>query len=146
MTTYADDTDYDATEAREAAAGRERMIASLHELADLLETHPDLPAPYDLYVSSYVSAEEARACCWGIPHWEKRNSPTASYVSYTRTFGAGGSRYGRGSIVYSLEVGKEATCERIQTGVRHVEATEARDEPVYEWNCTSGPGNDSETE
>ena len=61
-------------------------------------------------------------------------------------FGAG-EAWSSSVLTYSLEVSKSGTCERVQVGTRHVEATEAYDAPVFAWKCDKPDATeDSETE
>ena len=125
---------------------REQIIHGLHQLARLLENNPDLPCPYNVAITEYVSAAEARAGRRGIAGWEKRNSKTASWVDYSLQL-SDREAWQRGAVTYSLEVSKQETCQQVQVGVKHVEeqpAVPARDIPVMEWRCSSGPGNDDD--
>lgn len=135
-----------ATEAREAAASRDKLIENLRAYADLLAEHPDLPAPASMHMTAYVTAEQARAGRRGIAHWEKYNTKTSYYATYSLVIGSGDDY--RSDVHVSLEVSKADSCKKVQTGVRHVEARieEAHDEPIFEWSCGSGPGDDDATE
>lgn len=137
-------TDYDngitaeTEEEREEREGRARLIANLRELADLLELAPELPAPYSMHATVYLSSEAAaRRARRRVRGWRKHNTRESYYVTYEKVIG-GGSEYGRGAVTLSLEVSKGETCQRVQVGTRHVEAVPAHEEPVYEWDCSGG--------
>lgn len=119
---------------------RDEIIKGLRTLADLLEDQPDFPAPYDVELPIFYSslpngrlgppiiADDARAAMAVAPGgWSKDYSD--SYVTYRKDF----------SEVVALELilNREAVCRKVQVGVKHIEATEARDIPVYEWVCES---------
>jgi hypothetical protein len=121
---------------------RQRMIAAIRAYANLLESTPNLPCPYSMTESSYLTEQEARDArrgTWG--RWEKVNSKDSGYVRYFLVVGEpGAERYERGTVTYEIDVSKaDSQCERIQTGTRHVEEyhVEAHDEPVYSWRCDS---------
>lgn len=135
-----------ANEVREAAESRDKLIANLRAYAELLEQHPDLPAPASMHMTAYVSAEQARAGRKGIPGWSKYNTKTSYYATYTLVIGSGDDY--RSDVNVALEVAKADTCTKVKTGVKHVPEyhVEAHDEDTFEWRCGSGPGDDAETE
>lgn len=143
ITTVEDST----TDITEADAGdlaewhREKLIANLKALTAALETHPDLPIPYGVYVSCYVSTEQARAGRKGIPGWTKTSTPESAYTHYEKCFG-GGSSCDRSAVVFEMSVPKSETCQRVQAGTRHVDEVPAHDEPVWRWDCGTGTEDD----
>ncbi len=122
-----------ARERAERARERTAMVASLREFAQALEDNESMAVPYGLFASCYVAnANEARASRRGLHGWTKHNTPESYYVSFARTFGDADSSY---NVQYTVQYSKGDTCTRIQIGTEHVEATEARERPVYRWDC-----------
>jgi hypothetical protein len=116
--------------------GREVLTARLRALADWLDASPGVPlSPYcsvqvNTFAENMDDARTARASAPG--GWEKDS--VGNYFAYTRAFLPDDS--GKWEVSYALNVNKAATCERVQTGVKHVEE---HDEPVFEWKCVPEP-------
>jgi hypothetical protein len=116
--------------------GREVLTARLRALADWLDASPGVPlSPYcsvqvNTFADNMDDARTARASAPG--GWEKDS--VGNYFAYTRAFLPDDS--GKWEVSYALNVNKAATCERVQTGVKHVEE---HDEPVFEWKCVPEP-------
>lgn len=121
-------------------AKRDELIKGLRELADMFESHPAFPAPYDIELQIFynlrpdgglgpdITIADVRAAMTLAPgNWSKSYSD--SYVSYRKDF----SEF----VAIELTFGRETVCRKVQTGIRHVEATDARDVPIYEWICES---------
>lgn len=129
---------------------RKAYTDGLRALADFLDNYPQFDLPYmrvgvwaytqyddsGWYDKSHItltSEEVARRMRRGIPGWTKDpGDVSAGHVTYTKTFTPDDAPL---AVTYSIYASKTGTCERVQVGVRHVEATEAHDEPVYEWKC-----------
>jgi hypothetical protein len=120
-------------------ADRAEMIAGLRAMADWLEAHPGVAVDRFVPVSMTLfaaSEDEARAIRAAAPGgWEK--DAKGDYLSYARRFSGEGYRC---VVEYEVHVNKQTTCERVQVGVKHVEAVEAHSEPVYEWRCAPAQG------
>ncbi len=123
------------TDAELRQDGRSTLITRLHALADWLEANPDVPvSPYAEVRIDYFGAalDEARAIREAAPGgWVKRTSSTDNYISYEHGDGSDEMKW---RVCYAVHVSKSesTSCERVQTGTRHVEA---HDEPVFEWKC-----------
>lgn len=121
---------------------RNKMSNALRDLADLLDatTRHEFPTPSiycdvytveaptddDAYNTVPINYNHVRAAMLATPgKWEKYN--TTNYVSYTKRIAD--------VLRVRLEIARSTTCRRVQIGTEHVEATEAHDEPVYEWQC-----------
>lgn len=132
--------------AREAAATRATLVANLRAYCDLLEDHPNLPAPASLYLVTYVeTAEQARAARRGTHRWTKQDAPTAYYTTFSKVIGTGEDY--RSDVHIVIEVSKEATCTRVVVGQRDVPeqpAVPAHTEDVFAWSC--GPQGDAVNE
>jgi hypothetical protein len=104
---------------------RDLFISGLRELAGFLDDNPQIPVPVtqDFYVFTDVDA--ARDMMAGTGTWDKDYN--GEYLSYIREFGG---------MDYRITVARDQVCERVQVGVRHVDAQPERDEPVYEWKCS----------
>jgi hypothetical protein len=123
-------------------AERETMIENIRRYCDLLQTHPNLPVPYSMSESLYLTEDEARAARRGIYGWKKTNNRESSYISYRKVIGGGDTddSWSKGSFTLEITVSKaDSACERVVTGTRHVEAyhVDAYDEEVIEWRCDS---------
>jgi hypothetical protein len=122
------------------AEGRQLLTARLRAMADWLDASPGVPVhPYSAVIISYFGElDEARAARESAPGgWRKETSEVSSWISYEHGEQGddGDMKY---QVTYQFNVSKETTCERVQTGVRHVEAVEAHDEPVFGWKCDTG--------
>jgi hypothetical protein len=124
----------------------------LHLVAELLEQHPDLPAPY-VTTSSHKSKHTADLS-WYLTIGELKPSEqkalAASIVSaidgkwekIPDTYSDFVFRQERGPLKLDVQVQREAVCERIVTGVERVTiaAVPAQPERVVEreqvkWQC-----------
>lgn len=121
---------------------REALIRDIRALADMLEANcrAAIPTP-EVYVSIYSVAEPTSdnpyavrpvdvgdvrlAMRYAPGHWRKHAAE--DHLSYVKDIGD--------TIRMRFEVDRSTLCRRIQTGTRRVEATEAHDEPIYEWVC-----------
>lgn len=106
---------------------RMQTIASLYELALLLEKHPELPIPFELQGGSYGhlsinfldgdAKSDMLAAARAIPGMLNKRvwgGKTASYFTLD----------GRvGSISIQLTAFRESVCERVVTGTREVKKT-----------------------
>lgn len=131
---------YETVETEEEMTERQRMIENIRHYADLLQTHPNLPIPWSMHESAYLTEEDARIARRGIYGWTKHNTRESSYITYSKVIGGDGERWGQGTFTLEITVNKEdSQCQRVQTGTRHVEgySVEAHDEPVYTWRCDS---------
>jgi hypothetical protein len=107
------------------------FIARLRAMATWLEDNPAVPvSPWmavniSMFTDSTAEARDAMAAAPG--GWRKKVSATSDYTTYEH-----GDDDIRNEVIYELHVRKDATCERVQVGVKHVEE---HDEPVYRWKC-----------
>lgn len=131
----------------ELSKWREQVIRDLRAFADALEatTNEQFPTPYvsfslysievptddDPYACRNLTFDDARLAMAALPgKWRKTVNDNGLYYA---------KQFGETCRVY-LNIDRSATCERVQVGTKHVEATEAHDEPVYEWRCNDiGP-------
>lgn len=116
--------------------GRKILTARLRALADWLDANPEVPvSPYG-QVQVYQFTDDmdiARAARASAPGgWDKDTSPVDNYITYQHKALPELDDSDKWTVQYALHVSKSATCERVQTGVRHIEE---HDEPVYEWKC-----------
>lgn len=112
------------------AADRAEVVKGLRDFADWLESNEQVPVPWEIRGQHFLSIEEVRAGMHLTGPWEKRF--IGSYAEYSRAFG--------GNVALEFNVEREQVCRKVQVGTKHIPATEARDEPVYEWQCTDLPG------
>lgn len=111
---------------------RAQAVAGLRALAALLE-NDSVMVPFDIQVDVFwadgqdrLTSEHARDAMAASPGgWSKEL--IGNYVVYRKDLSA--------TVSYHLNLDREHVCRKVQTGVRHVPATEARDEPVYDWVC-----------
>jgi hypothetical protein len=111
---------------------RAEFVAAVHKLADFYRDHPDIPAPYELTAYVYADISTARLAMHLAGLWSK--DYMANSVYYGRDIR--GTNGGPGEVSIQIIVPRGQVCERVQTGVRHVEAVPAHDEPVFEWQCS----------
>lgn len=108
---------------------RDNFIATLKQLLDWYEQHPDMPAPpcklnLGLYATSKDEFIELRRVCGLTDKWSGDDD-----IGFVKEM-----PYGH----LLLFTDKQHTCRRIKTGERIVPeqpAQPARIEPVYEWVC-----------
>lgn len=118
------------------AATRAQIAAGLQDLADFILSLPDEHTPYTISVHAYTTEAEGRQIRKLTHSWIKSTSTDSDYITYTKNFTPALPGYHQ--VRYSVNVDKNengSNCTRVQVGTRHVEATEAYDEPVYEWQC-----------
>ncbi len=107
---------------------RAGIIRAYRDLADFLEQHPQVPEPWGHMVNVFADLDGARAATHLTGAWHKDYS--GDYVAYVKTFGP---------LEFHLNVNRDQVCRQVQAGVKHVEAVEAHDEPVFEWVCDEPP-------
>lgn len=111
---------------------RSAKINGLRKMADWLEANSDIPIPRALGGCVFLDMSEARDIRKTAHGWTK--STTEDYFQYTLRFAPDNPEFnGTNYIVYVQK--SEQTCRRVQVGTKHVEAIEAHDVPVYEWQC-----------
>ncbi len=113
---------------------RSVLTARLRALADWLDANPGIPvSPYtEMTINSFSSMDEAREIRASAPGgWSKANSTTSKWITY-KYHPLPGADPDKWQVSYNLNISKEDTCERVQTGVKHIEE---HDEPIYEWKC-----------
>jgi hypothetical protein len=119
----------------EEAAERQAKIDGLRALAGWLEANPEVPIPYAIDATVFTDMAEARAIRKHAHGWSKGGS--GDWLTYMLSFAGDGYS----GVGYHILVAKaDASCRRVQKGVKHVEAVEAHDEPVYEWVCDPAAG------
>lgn len=104
---------------------RVKAIASLYELALLLEKHPELPVPFELDGSGHLSINfwdadaktKLLAAARAIPGLLKKRVWGGSSTSYYTLDGQ------VGTIGLQLTAYRDAVCERVVTGTREVTKT-----------------------
>lgn len=134
-TTQAELVEVDEDTARkiQLAEIRNRQINAIHALAEWLSDHPNVPIQYGLTITNYLDMESARDARRDSYGWDKTHDDY-SFV-YRQTF-TDEDTAAWSAVRYEIRVAKsDATCKRVQTGTRHVDAVEAHDEPVYKWVC-----------
>ena len=104
---------------------REETVKGLRELASFLEAHPEVPAPYLRQIDGFISREQAASVARVNGGWEKIWQE--NWFVLRRRFSE--------KVALDLNVDRGEMCWRVQTGTRHVDATPAREEPIYEWVC-----------
>lgn len=126
----------------ELAEWRMKVAGDLEMLADCLRatSHDEFPTPQlhigvwsietptddDIYACPGVTQEHVRKAMAALPgEWHKYAGQDT--ITYSKAFGD--------TIRMAFYVNRSTTCRRVQTGTKTVEATEAHDEPVYEWRC-----------
>lgn len=118
-------------------AHRDEMIQGLRELADMLESHAEVTTPYDIRVNAFWTSTDDGLGDYATPE-TARAAMTASPGGWTKTYTESNVCYEKemsGRVSYRIFVGREMVCTRVQVGTRHVDATPAHDEPVFEWVC-----------
>jgi hypothetical protein len=109
---------------------RNAFIDGLRELADFLESNPDVKPTFDYYsdtVNFIVHTREEMAAIARIGHWEK--VPVTQFFSIRRMFGP---------IQFDVFTERENVCRKVTAGTRVVPAKPAqpeREEPIEEWIC-----------
>lgn len=130
-----------AAKALQADATRAAIAAGLQDLADFILSLPDDCIPYTINVATFVSEAEGREIRKLTHSWRKSTSTDSDYTTYVKNFTPTLPAYRQ--VHYSVNVAKDdesSNCTRVQVGTRHVEATEAYDEPIYEWQCGEDSG------
>jgi len=124
--------------AYQVAAERILFINGLHDLADFLHNHPDLPLPYgDLSCWDHgaESIESASKIARALGTFEKKEG--VSYLYLNKEFGP---------IQLQYAFPRSAVCERVVVGTREVEREvtpthdrvfEMVEEEIVEWKCPS---------
>jgi hypothetical protein len=114
---------------------RVEFIAGLRELADFYEAHPTLQAPWEgiayfnLYPEGYFenTREGARLVAKEFSPVKKDYSSETHFVLEKRF---------SGGVGFDFNFPRDVVCERKQVGTKIVPASEEREVPVYEWECT----------
>lgn len=106
---------------------RAEFIAGLHELADFLEAHPDLPLPCDQSHNVFMSdkADIAALARAAGGRWEKGADPNYFYLKVK--FAGGHS--------YDLNVNREKVCRKVVTGTRVQPAKPELEVEEFHWVC-----------
>jgi hypothetical protein len=115
------------TEVLSVDATRASYIAGLRQLADFLEAHPDLPAPFGSNHNVFVETKEALAVIVREPavRWEKHASD--SYFHLRVPFAGGHA--------YAVFTDRGAVCRKVVTGQRTIPAQPAQEVETYIWEC-----------
>lgn len=114
------------TETLTAEQTRTAYIAGLRQLAEVLETSPEVPLPYEGTLSPmsfhFLNGEDARAemaaAARALPTVWSKNVWSAGTTNY---FDLNGSLHG---LTIHLSAYRDAVCERIVTGTREVTTDE----------------------
>lgn len=123
---FAAEVDPETRRAAEQAERRASDIAGLRQLANWLEDHPGIEAPYAMGGAVFVELAEARDFMAEAPGgWDKRDS--GDYWAYGRQFA--------GHVTYTAYVARENLCRKVQIGTKTVDAVPEHDEPIYRWEC-----------
>ena len=108
-------------------ARRTAYIAGLREMAQFLEDHPTLEAPYSNTCNVFVKAAELPALA-RLTAWTKEYFDT--WFALSKSFS--------GNIELQYNVPRNEVCRKVVTGTRIVAAREAEPEHVEnveEWVC-----------
>lgn len=116
---------------------RQEMADALRAMADDIVSGA-IPMPYDISVTAFWkmtddgnlggmnTVDDARSAMAAVPGgWSK--SLSGSYATYQK-------RYAN-HVTFGVSMDRGEVCRKVEVGTRHVEATEAHDEPVYDWVC-----------
>jgi len=115
----------------EAEAERKIVfIEGLRNMANFLESNPDLPVPYGMeFFSVWVhTKDEIAELVRGKGKWDKQAAE--SYMYFRKTFGP---------INYDINISRDQVCERVVVGQTVIPARPATPEQVIdkiEWKCT----------
>lgn len=123
MTTHTDEPKEDTEDYRAA------MLDAMQEMVDWLRVNPQVPIPYGIGGSCFLTDEESRKGRRGTTGWNKSHS--GNYIQYTRTWGP----FGRVSFSIYVDKSTTSTCHQVQVGTRIVPAVEEHEEPVMKWIC-----------
>lgn len=116
------------TAADPAIIKRQAQIEGLREMLDLLEAHDELRLPYWLTDDHTIYAlDEA-----DLLAKRKMLGKTVTKIVTDTNFGFAQHF---GPITLQVVVNREVVCEKVKTGTRHIEATEAHDVDTYEYVC-----------
>lgn len=109
------------------------LAIRLRQLADWLQANPDVPSPLSVDLSVYTDVDTARKGMHLSGPWEKDTGDY--YVTYAHKVSDSTDDI---PVRFRLVINREQVCTRVQTGSRHIpaETLPARDEPIYEWNCS----------
>lgn len=117
---------------------REQSLADARAALDWLESHPDVPLPYEisyghLGIFALNTKEEARTMARAMGSFDKAFDD--DYVSLTKTFG---------SVKVRAVFNRRDVCERVVIGVEEIPETvipervePARKVEKVEWRCAS---------
>ena len=109
-------------------ARREHFITGLRNLADFLASHPGIQAPVYVQLNVFVKHREDLAAQARLATFQK--IPMGDWFVLRHEFGE--------DLVLDLTIERQAICKKVQVGTRQVPAlpaTEATEEPVYDWIC-----------
>ena len=113
----------------------QEFVSGLRALADWYESHPEMPVPmytpFNVWVDiHYSDPVEVKAL---IADFARKLPGKVSKESNEQTFKVsadfgGGITLGAGAL-------RSVVCTPKQVGTRIIPATEAREVPIYEWDC-----------
>lgn len=107
------------------ADDRESVIRGFRALADFLEQHPDVPAPYCSTQNVFAKDKEEVARCARTSTWEKDYSQ--DWFMLRKDFG--------GSVTLEINISRSEVCRRVVTGTQVIPASPERTVDVVEWVC-----------
>ena len=115
-----------------AATARTEFCDALVEIAEFLESHPDVPLPLYPSMTAFVpGASELAQAAKALGHAEKSVLP--NWFSMVRRFG---------TVSFEISARRENVCRRVVTGTRVVPATTVAEhtipehaEEIVEWDC-----------
>jgi len=108
---------------------RQRRLASIREMLDFLESHPDFPIPYGMsYVSLFADTKEE------IVNMVKQLGDVTKHAfddQYTVE-----KRFGTRAGI-TIYISRDQVCRKVVTGIERVEeiVTPAHDKEIVDWIC-----------
>jgi hypothetical protein len=115
----------DPTNTTPATARRLAYTQGLRDLADFLDTHPDVPEPKYTVFNVFVYDKAALATAARAARWEKVYN--GEWFSLRQTFGE--------DVSLDINVQRSLVCTRIVTGTRVVPAKAEEIVEEVEWVC-----------
>lgn len=108
---------------------RRDYLTGLRELANFLESHPDLPIPGEMAHQVYVFSRERLAAVAREPgvRWEKSSDAGSDYFKLRVPF--------CGDQSYEVFTTRDEVCRKVVTGTRLIPATPEHEVETYEWVC-----------
>lgn len=104
---------------------RDNTIRGLRELADFLESHPLVPAPYKPSLNVFTNTETEIPAIARCASWEK------VYLDCWFTL----ARKFSGDVTLEVNVPRKQVCRKVRTGERVVPAQPERIVEEFEWVC-----------